>query len=262
MRFKIIFNITNPQKLLPVDYQYSMAAWIYKVIAGADEAYGAFLHKSGYRTENKNFKFFCFSPLDLRPFRINRERGLFELENTKTECQVSFIAERAAESYIKGIFKNQQCFIGDKYYGLDLEVISVEVMPQPVFMENMRYRALSPVCLSLAEPGRHARYLDPREEIYSKYFSRNLLEKARSMVMNDVSCSLRPEEGEPGIRVNLLSVPRSKLVTIKPGRPEETRVRCFLYDFGLTAPPEFQEIAYYGGFGEKNSMGFGCGEVI
>ena len=59
----------------------------------------------------------------------------------------------------------------------------------------------------------------------------------------------------------LLSAPKQKLVTIKPYTDNETKVRGFVYSFRLKAPVALQELGYYAGFGEKNSMGFGCGEV-
>jgi len=262
MRFRITFNITGRQKMLPMDYQYSMASWIYNIIAKADLGYGRFLHKKGYRTGNKTFKFFSFSPLNIKPFTAWKDKGLFELLNTRTDCLVSFVADRAAESYIKGIFTDQKCFIGDKFNGLDLEVETIEALHYPVFTETMQYRALSPVCLSIKESGRHAKYLDPEHEKYAGCFASNLVEKACSMILNSLKDDLVATNDKPDIRFRLMGKSRSKLITIKPGLPEETRVRGYLYDFELTAPPEFHEIGYYAGFGEKNSMGFGCVEVV
>jgi CRISPR-associated endoribonuclease Cas6 len=36
----------------------------------------------------------------------------------------------------------------------------------------------------------------------------------------------------------------------------------FEFDFSLTAPVELMRIGYYGGVGEKNSLGFGCCELV
>ncbi len=33
---------------LPINYQYALSSWIYKVIASADEQYSAFLHEKGF----------------------------------------------------------------------------------------------------------------------------------------------------------------------------------------------------------------------
>ena len=55
---------------------------------------------------------------------------------------------------------------------------------------------------------------------------------------------------------------RSKLITIKQGTPEETKVKGYLYEFTVEGPPELIRMGYYAGFGEKNSLGFGCVEII
>ena len=39
MRFKITFTRTGKQRMLPMDYQYYLSAWIYKVIGKADRAF-------------------------------------------------------------------------------------------------------------------------------------------------------------------------------------------------------------------------------
>ena len=62
--------------------------------------------------------------------------------------------------------------------------------------------------------------------------------------------------------IEVLTPPRSKLITIKRNTPHETKVRGFLYSFKLKAPLDIHRIGYYAGFGEKNSMGFGWGEVV
>jgi CRISPR-associated endoribonuclease Cas6 len=54
---------------------------------------------------------------------------------------------------------------------------------------------------------------------------------------------------------------RSKLITIKPHK-EAIKVRGYLFDFRLTAPLDILEVGYHGGFGAKNSQGFGCCTLI
>jgi len=52
-----------------------------------------------------------------------------------------------------------------------------------------------------------------------------------------------------------------KLITIKEGRPDETKVKGLLAPFRLEAPVELMEIGYECGFGERNSQGFGMVKV-
>ncbi len=50
--------------MLPLNYQYPLSAWIYKVLARGDRGFAEFLHEQGYKMENqKTFKLFTFSNL-------------------------------------------------------------------------------------------------------------------------------------------------------------------------------------------------------
>lgn len=49
MRFKITMRpLGNGEKLLPINYQYPAASWIYKTIAGGDADYARWLHENGF----------------------------------------------------------------------------------------------------------------------------------------------------------------------------------------------------------------------
>jgi CRISPR-associated endoribonuclease Cas6 len=48
MRIQITFNRTGKQRMLPMDYQYFISAWIYKVLKQADQDFASFLHEKGY----------------------------------------------------------------------------------------------------------------------------------------------------------------------------------------------------------------------
>ncbi|MBP8945755.1 MAG: hypothetical protein KBG25_07665, partial [Paludibacteraceae bacterium] len=61
---------------------------------------------------------------------------------------------------------------------------------------------------------------------------------------------------------SLLGGIRQKLIRIKAGKADETFLKGFEFEFKLTAPVELMRIGYYSGFGEKNSLGFGCVEVV
>lgn len=48
MRFRLTLNRTTKQRMLPMDYQYYISAWIYKVLRYADKDFAHFLHEKGY----------------------------------------------------------------------------------------------------------------------------------------------------------------------------------------------------------------------
>ncbi len=64
MRIKITFNLPGSRLVLPLNYQYPLSAWIYKVLENGDHDFSKFLHEHGYRHDsNKAFKLFTFSNL-------------------------------------------------------------------------------------------------------------------------------------------------------------------------------------------------------
>jgi CRISPR-associated endoribonuclease Cas6 len=53
----------------------------------------------------------------------------------------------------------------------------------------------------------------------------------------------------------------SKLITIKQGREDETKVRGFMCPLKIEGNPALIALAYESGLGEKNSLGFGMLEL-
>ncbi len=256
MRFKITLNRTGKQIMLPMDYQYYLSAWIYKVIRKADREFAHFLHFVGYTTGSKRFKLFSYSPLDFGRPVLWKEKALFEIHAERLSLNVSFHLAEAAEKFIIGLFSNQEVYVGDQFNGLDLIVAAVERLPEPIMTDTMFYRAVSPVVISFKEDNsKYATYLFPDNSGYDNLLLQNLLNKYNSSP-GEVSL---PEEINFEFAVN--NTPKSKLVTIKPYTPEQSKVRGFMFDFTLTCPVELHRLILSSGIGEKNSMGFGWVEV-
>ena len=252
MRFKITFSRTGKQRMLPMDYQYYLSAWIYKVISNADREFANFLHSSGYTTGNKQFKLFSYSPLNFGKPTLWKEKTLFEIHVVQLSLNVSFHLAEAAEKFIIGLFNNQQVYVGDQFNGLDLVVMQVERLPEPVLTDTMNYRAVSPVVISLKDDNsKYAQYLAPTDDKSIDLLRQNLLNKYNSIP----NVAALPEG--TGFVFKLKNTPKSKLVTVKPYTPEQSKVRGFIFDFTLTCPIEIHRLILSTGIGEKNSMGFG-----
>lgn len=253
MRFKITFHRTGKQRMLPIDYQYYLSAWIYKAIAQADPEFSSFLHAQGYTSGNKRFKLFCYSPLNFGKPILWKEKALFEIHSDELSAHVSFHLAEAAEKFIIGLFNNQQVFIGDRFNGIDLAVKHIERLAEPELTETMGYKAYSPVVVSYKEPNRqvYAQYLPPVANEYEKFLKENLVGKINSLP----DPPPLPDDFE--FRFKLLGVPKSKLVTVKPYTPEQSKIRGFTFGFTLTCPIEIHQLILSTGIGEKNSMGFG-----
>ncbi|MDA3880743.1 MAG: CRISPR-associated endoribonuclease Cas6 [Prolixibacteraceae bacterium] len=254
MKFKITLKRKRQQKILPVDYQYYIGAWIYKVIGRADSGFASFLHSHGYKFGNKQFKLFCYSPLDFGRAKLWKEKSLFELDSETARLQVSFCLPYAAERFIIGLFNHQKVYIGDKFNGIDFTVGQIERLPEPAICETMKYRAKSAVVVSIKnENDKYAKYLSPNDENYSQLLKNNLQQK------NEVFGSNTALLHNFDFKIN--NTPKSKLITVKPYTPQQSKIRGFVYDFTLTAPPEIHELILNSGLGEKNSTGFGWCEV-
>lgn len=252
MRFRIAFNRNGKQGMLPMDYQYYLSAWIYKVIGKADQEFSRFLHSVGYADGNKRFKLFCYSPLFFENYKSWKDRSLFELNSNNLAMMVSFHMPEAAGHFIAGLFSNQEVYVGDKFNGVDLFVVQVERLPDYDLSGAVKYKALSPVVISFHYEGdKYARYLSPVDSGYEEMVKNNLSQKWKAVSgIHELAQNIRFSL-EPG------TVPKSRLLTIKPFTREESRVRGFLYEFSLTAPQEIHQLIRSTGFGEKNSMGFG-----
>jgi len=257
MKFRLTFNRTGKQRMLPMDYQYYIGAWIYKVIGHADREFAEFLHGQGYSDGNKNFKHFCYSPLDFGKPAVWKEKALFEINQNQATLKVSFALGEAAEKFIIGLFNNQQVYLGDRFNGIDFTVAQIERLPDPVFGESMVYRAASPAVFSfLPENKKYATYLSPEDEEYKTLAENHLKQKYQTLP------GATPLPAVPRFGFRLLGKPKSKLITVKPYTPQESKIRGYIFDFRLTAPVEIHRMVFATGFGEKNATGFGWVEAL
>jgi CRISPR-associated endoribonuclease Cas6 len=238
--------------VLPANYQYALSSWIYKVISRADTEYSTFLHEKGFVFEGRKFKMFTFSQLDLRPYELSGNQ--IRLLGKEITLVIRFLVDSGVEHFIKGLFMEQRFGLGDRNNVVDFEVTAVETAASPVFKDKMQYQCLSPVCVSRLRPDGSAEYLSPADPGYGQLLVANLQRKARALATEDHEMVAAPAE----MHFRLLNNPRKKGIHIKEGSESHTQVIGYLFHFELTATAELHETGYFAGFGEKNSMGFGC----
>ena len=106
-----------------------------------------------------------------------------------------------------------------------------------------------------------AQFLSPDEEGYKDYFLKNLVRKYENYA-HFTGNSISPEYTELMDWQLEKGRVKSSLETIKAGTKAETKVRGYDYQFRIKAPEPIMRIGLLAGFGEKNSLGFGCGEVV
>ncbi len=255
MRIQLTLNRTGKQKMLPMDYQYYISAWIYKVLKQADKDFAAFLHEKGYGTsETKLYKLFCFSRLDFGKPKLWKEKKLFEIFNRDISLIISFDVPEVATNFIKGIFMSQDFYLGDKFNGIDFKVTTVSALADPDFKEKMHYKLQTPWVVSYQpDHSKPPKYLKPDEEFFHEYSKKHLVEKFKNTRNQEV------------LTKNIVFTPNENYkragFLIKNGSPQETRVVGNLFDFELTASTQVHQMIWNAGVSEKSSSGFGWLEV-
>ncbi len=258
MQFKITLRCLDANSVLPINYQYELSAWIYKVIQHADADYAAFLHQRGHMTGRKQFKLFCFSQLNVPKRHIEGDR--LHIDSREVSFVIGFYLDRTAEEFVKGLFSEQQLRLGDRISQARFVVQTVEVLPLLLPTDNrpVRIHLLSPLVVARKKENGHDDYLNPDDQDFTALFWLNLMEKYRAATGSE------PPSWWDATRFGFRVVgapPKSKLVVIKAGTPAQTKVKGYLFDFEVDAARELVELGLLAGFGRMNGEGFGCGVV-
>ena len=252
MRIKLTLNLTTKHRMLPMDYQYYISAWIYKVLKQADSDFAHFLHEKGYgKSDTKLYKLFCFSRLDFGRPKLWKEKKLFEISAKEITLKISFGVNEAATNFIKGLFISQEFYIGDRFNGIDFKVVSVEVLTEPKFSETMKYHLETPWVVSYKnENDKYPQYLSANHNSFNMLAAKHIVEKYNNTLQSN---SLTIDN----IKLCLTSDFKRSGIALKPGTKEQTRVIGNLFDFELTTLTEVHQMIWNAGISEKSSSGFG-----
>lgn len=254
MRFKLILEVNRKAfgNILPINYQYEQSAAIYKILSRADKDYSTWLHNNGYRMRNgKAFKFFSYSRFKIEKYKVQPEKGRMQILSDTIEWQISFLPEKGTQSFIQGVFTNKVFEIGDQISTVQFTVRNIEVLSSPEFTEEMTFRTLSPMCLKLRKADNKVDYLSPEDSISPYILFKGLIDKynlfyGTNKIFNIESCQMK-----------VIGQPKSALIKIKVGTPQETNVRSFMCKLKISAPIELMRFLYESAAGSLSSMGFG-----
>nr|WKN34410.1 CRISPR-associated endoribonuclease Cas6 [Tunicatimonas sp. TK19036] len=267
MRFNLTLQIIGQNRILPINYQYPLHSWIYRVIQQANAEFSQFLHGEGYRLGDRQFKLFTFSQLNGEPYRIYKKEQRIGFYGNELQLGISFWIPEAAEHFIRGLFMGQQFRLGDRLSQVDFEVVRIEALPRPLFEEVMHYRTATPVVVSVHVPEhKHPQYRAPNDEGYAQRLLMNLQRKAEAVGLSlPMTSATAFHEGKLDFadewKLDLSGPFRRKGIFVKQHTPMQNKIIGYIYHFEMIAPPEVQQLAYYAGLGEDNSMGFGYCDV-
>ncbi|MFQ5676527.1 MAG: CRISPR-associated endoribonuclease Cas6 [bacterium] len=258
---RIALRLLPKQKLtaISLNYQYSLSAAIYKILGKASPAYADFLHDHGYTAPSgRLMKIFTFSKL-WNPYTRRDGRMLLSSKESWTLQVGSPMLEEFVQNFVLGLFETAEVAIGGPGWHAAFHVEQVEALPAPEFKKRMRFKCLSPITAStmIEKDGRlQVEYYRHDTPGLSEALRQNLLQKYQLVQGKP------PENPKLTFRFEKSDRPKSKLITIKEGTPEETRRKAFESYFTLEGSEELMRIAWECGLGEENSMGFGMVEVV
>ena len=254
MRLALRLLPTQKETLIPLNYQYPLSAAIYKILRQASPDYAAFLHDRGYQAPSgRLMKLFTFSKL-LNPFTRLRGDMLLSHKGYWMLQIGSPMQDDFVRNFVMGLFESAEIAMGGKGWHTAFQIEQVETLGLPEFKQRMRFKCLSPITAStMVEKDGKLRLLYYRHDTpgLSEALRKNLLQKHQ--LIHD-----KPAENqELRFYFEARDRPRSKLITIKEGTPEETRHKAFESHFTLDGSPELMRTGWECGLGERGSQGFG-----
>jgi CRISPR-associated endoribonuclease Cas6 len=246
--------------MLPLNYQYPVSAWIYKVLSTANKEFADMLHDNGYRLLNgKTFKLFTFSRLQFpkHTWKIIPGSDRMQIWSRNAWLTISFQLPEQSENFVMGLFKEQHAFIGDKVSGIDMNVENLEILDvNKITQENISLKAITPIVLGLDIEGEeNEQYVTPVHPGYRDVFLNNLIDKYKATGKTNYAT------GDLDLKIKKLYA-KTAMQVIKANTDAETKVKAYYFDFEITAPKEIIEVGLNAGFGSMNSLGFGFCDVV
>lgn len=271
MRLQLHLTPIQQPSFIPMNYQYPLAAAIYKILAGIDPQYATWLHDQGYESaKGRAMKLFVFSKLFIP--QVRPRGNVLEIQ-TREPCGLyisSPMLNNFIQSLVLGLFAHQEITIANQEVAGHFLVEAIYQLPNPDFAVLLRstpdgwlpFRSLSPITLSTKEDYQGSlsiHYLRPDDPRLSEAIRHNLEDKY-AIIHQDV-----PQDDHLEFRLDQDYITQrggykriSKLIWIREGdKTRETKIPSFVAPLKLKGSEELIACAYECGLGEKNSLGFG-----
>ncbi len=264
MRLKLSLLPQSPRTAVPINYNYPLSAALYKTLRQAEPEYAAWLHDRGYASPNRRFyKLFTFSRLFIPVARRDGSVLIAGDERPWHLLVSSPMEDDFVQNFVLGLFQEQTLEIGGPGAVGRFLIGSVEALPVPEFRSPIRGVMLSPlVCTTMREHNgkQQPYYFRPQDAGLSAALHQNLLNKYE--VVHGRPCEDETFEIQLDMDYfNRKNGKVSKLLHIKEGTAEETRIKAFEMPFRMSGNPDLLRIAWECGLGDKNSLGLGMIEV-
>jgi len=247
---------------ISLNYNYYLSSLIYRIVGAHSKKFARKLHKDGFKSDGKVFKGFTFSKLFYFDGAYVKDGKIFLPQN----CEVSFLVASPYEEFIKsfalGLTKTSKIWIGKEKNLFELK--SVELVFEPeIFngnpLEEIEINGvfISPLVVSKVDPLGRKVYLGCFDAEVPYLVKENLLRKYHAFYKY-----VPDDHFEFGFSADYIANHNwQKLVTIKEGTQEETKVKGMLAPFILKGTRRLIKFSWEIGLGERNSMGFGMWDL-
>lgn len=257
MRIKLTLTRTNKHNLLPMDYPFYVHSWIYNIVDKANDDFTTFLNDGGYGNKNKPYKLFCFDKLGLGRTTFMRDERLLQVKSSEISMNISFYIDDAATEFIKGIFMNQDCYLGNRDHGLSLKVTKVTVLDQPTFKTKMHYNLTTPWVVSVKterNPVPRFKYIED---------GRSYTDNALKHITAKINKLSETHYSQDQITLTVDKVIKNKDgINVKPDSRKPVKVIGSRFSFWLEAPIEVHQMVWNAGISESSAMSCGWLEII
>ncbi len=256
MRITLQLSHRSRYLTLPVNINHLVSSLIYNIVANSSSEFAERLHEQGYRLEKRTFKLFTFSPLipaGHRRWRMNGD-GTMTTDAQSVSLLISSGKAEFVEHLVVGLLHQPLVQIGAQRFRVE----TVKKLDPPQLSDDMACIMMSPlVCSAKRDGDKYPRFLLQDDEEFERVLLENLLGKYEAM-------HGKPYEGRAELHFDVAKeyIERrngaiTKLITLKEGSPDETKVRGTLAPFRLRVARPLMEVGYYCGFGGLNAQGFG-----
>lgn len=239
---KYLILQVNEDCVLNYNYHYELMKRIYESIELKDKSRALILHNNGYKIDNKKFKLFNYNLFCQGA--IYTSKGI----EIKKDNTIKFIISGYSEVInliLKGLIIKQK-FILDN---IEFKIVNIED-DNKIKLDNISlYKVRTPVVASLYNKLDNKQiYLNPMQEEFYKSLYNNLIRKYKLIYKKDYN-------GELYFDIeNVLSIKKKYITNIKQ---KGFVIGYSDFEIVVQADKDMQEVIYYCGLGEKNSVGMG-----
>ncbi len=247
---------------ISLNYNYYLSSLIYRIVGAHSRKFAKKLHKGGFKSNGKIFKAFTFSKI----FYFDGayvEGGELILP---LNCEVSFLVSSPYEEFVKsfalGLTKTSKIWIGKETNLFELKSIELVFEPEifngdPLEVIEVKGVFISPLVVSKVDSFGRKVYLGCFDAEVPYLVRENLFRKFNAFY----KCTPENHFEFSFLTDYLGNHDWQKLISIKEGTPEETKVKGMLAPFILKGSRRLVKFSWEIGLGEKNSMGFGMWDI-